>query len=254
MYCKFCGKEIDHDSSFCKHCGVDLSLVKPSSSIYLKGLSNLKSWFTGLSKRRQICLMIYFLWFWGVFVFCSIPDNGLFLVTFPILVIIIPAAVLMLGYAYRHKWFKWDRYKPKIKSGTSPQLPPNRNLSSMQDRNNRIIESQLSDGVEVHTEPEIIIIKTYPLTEFAAEHGKMQLQKDYDKRICSYIVSYVFTNKNGKRTKVLPAEGISSLTAEEISNQKYILCVNEYSDGTFRLNHRVFEQNPEVDYMTHPDE
>jgi len=225
MYCKFCGKEIDQDSLFCKHCGTNLSSDVSSSKDSLKGLSSLKSWFTSLSKGKQICMMIYFLWFWIAFVICSSEDD--FIVLFPILVIIIPAALLMLWYAYTHKWFKIDKnttYNPNI-------------------------DSQSPDVEEAFIEPENSIIKTYPLTEFAAEHGKMQLQKNYDKKSSMYVVSYVFTNKGGKKTIVEPAEDISALSAEDISNQKFVLCVNEYKDGTLRLERRFIQQNPDEDYM-----
>ena len=214
MYCKFCGKEIDQDSTFCKHCGADLSSDRYSSSTNLKGISNLKTWFTGMSKKKQICLMLYFLWFWIAFVIFSTERD--FIVSFTISVIIIPAALLMLWYAYSHKWFKWDRNIQNIESQTPPPHPPYRVHLSPQDRDTQNIESQSSDNVEESAVSEKKIIKTYPLTEFAAEYGKMQIQKDYDKKSCSYIVYYVFTNKNGNRTIVLPAEGLSSLTAEEI--------------------------------------
>ena len=252
MYCKFCGKEIDQDSTFCKHCGADLSSDRYSSSTNLKGISNLKTWFTGMSKKKQICLMLYFLWFWIAFVIFSTERD--FIVSFTIAVIIIPAALLMLWYAYSHKWFKWDRNTQNIESLTPPPLPPYRVHRSLQDRDTQNIESQLSDSVEENAVSEKIIIKTYPLTEFAAEHGKMQIQKDYDKKSCSYIVSYVFTNKNGNRTIVLPAEGLASLTAEEISKQKYVLCVNEYNNGSLRLDRRVFQRNPEEEYMPKLDD
>ncbi len=225
MYCKFCGKEIDQDSLFCKHCGTSLSSETSSSKVSLKGLTSLKAWFTSLSKGKQICLMVYFLWFWIAFVICSSEDD--FIVLFPILAIIIPAALLMLWYAYTHKWFKRD--------------------STMQ--NDPYIDTLSPDVAEEITEPENSIIKTYPLTEFAAEHGKMQLQKNYDKKSCSYVVSYVFTNMGGNKIIVEPAEEVSTLTAEEISNQKYVLCVNEYSDGTLKLERRFIQQNSDEDYM-----
>ncbi len=216
MYCKFCGKEIDQDSLFCKHCGADLSSERSASKALFKGIASLKSWFTSLSKRIQICLMVYFLWFWGAFVVCSLPDNNFFVV-FPILAIIIPAALLMLWYAYSHKWFKQRRRKPKIETILSEDSDP---------------------------EVENVVLKTYSLTEFAAENGKMQIQRNYDKNTCSYVVSYIFTNKGGKKTIVEPVEELSLLAAEEISNQKYVLCVNEYSDGVFRLERRNIQQRP----------
>jgi len=226
MYCKFCGKEIDQDSLFCKHCGTSLSSDTTSSKGSLKGISNLKSWFTSLSKGKQICLMVYFLWFWIAFVVCSSEDN--FIVAFPILVIIIPAALLMLWYAYTHKWFKRNRNVPTVSNYT--QSPA-------------VADTIMS--------PEKSIIKTYSLTEFAAEHGKMQLQKNYDKKTCSYVVSYIFTNKGGQKTIVEPAEEVTELTAEEIAMQKFTLCVNEYSDGSLKLERRIIQQNPDEDYMPH---
>ena len=116
-------------------------------------------------------------------------------------------------------------------------------------QNDPYIDTLSPDVAEEITEPENSIIKTYPLTEFAAEHGKMQLQKNYDKKSCSYVVSYVFTNMGGKKIIVKPAEEVSTLTAEEISNQKYVLCVNEYSDGTLKLERRFIQQNSDEDYM-----
>lgn len=222
MYCKFCGKEIDHDSTFCKHCGNDLSSDRRSSSTNLRGISSLKSWFTSLSKGKQICLMIYFLWFWVALVIYSSERD--FVASFTVAVIIIPAALFMLWYAYSHKWFKQESRKPNIEASST----------------------KVSETI---TEPEKIILKTYPLTVFSSEHGKMQIQKNYDKKSGSYLVSYVFTNMSGNMTIVEPAEELSTLTAEEISSQKYVLCVNEYSDGTLRLERRFIHQNPDEAYM-----
>ena len=224
MYCKYCGQEIDQDSTFCKHCGADLSSDSPSSGTNLKGVSNLKVWFTNLSKGKQICLMVYFLWFWIALVLFY-PERD-FVVSFAIAVIIIPAALLMLWYAYSHKWFKQGEDRPNIST----------------------LSQDMKETFSEPSKAEKSIIKTYPLTAFAAEHGKMQLQRNYDKESSSYIVSYVFTNDDGNKTIVEPAEDLTLLSAEEISSQKYVLCVNVYGDGSLKLERWSIPHNPD-DYM-----
>ena len=120
---------------------------------------------------------------------------------------------------------------------------------------------QLSGQSPVSSEPtKVVIIRTYHLMEFAALRGKMKLQRNYDKKTCSYVVSYAFVDGSGKTTTVLPDGDTVSLTAADISSQKHSLVVNEYSDGTFVLARKQTQATQEKatpSYMTatrHEDE
>ena len=211
MYCKFCGKEIDGDSLYCKHCGSNIATDK----LHNKALSGLFTRFSGLTKARQVAIMTYFLWFWIVFIIC-VAINGStrhfnwsqFIIGIIVFELILPALFLFIWYATRNKWFKFK----------------NRNINDTSSSN---INTTDAAG-------EIVILKTSPLMKFITEHGKMQLLRTYDKKTSTYIVSYIFTNSNGNRTKVDPSEEVQSLTAEELVRQKIhyismsIAMVNSY--------------------------
>lgn len=51
MYCKYCGKQIDDDSTFCKYCGKSLS-----------GVTNLPSPLIGLLKQRIALIALLVIW------------------------------------------------------------------------------------------------------------------------------------------------------------------------------------------------
>ena len=90
------------------------------------------------------------------------------------------------------------------------------------------------------------ITKTHPLMDFASQHGKMQMIKDYNKKTNSYdIISYAFTDNVGNVTKVQTSEAIKDWSSERISMNKYSLYVNEYSDGHYVLTLKQFPYDME---------
>lgn len=240
MYCKYCGKEIEADSSFCKHCGANLNTDKVSARSGRRN-GNIVKWFLALSKQWQIILMSYSLWLSGWIcwlIFCLTSDSDRYpkeenIVLSIICVFILPAAILFLWHYYVHL------------------RTPNVHNHISHDRESDITTLK-EDGIArriggCNNEPHIV--KEHPLLEFAKDHGKMKRIREYDAKTCSYLVFYVFANNGENIITVQSSEETKDLSSEQISTQKYILCVNEYSDGRFQLAYKQKKESPEVEFM-----
>lgn len=239
MYCKFCGKEIDADSCFCKHCGAKLNDGHIASNS-VKRNGNIIKWFLGLSKSLQIFIMSYFLWLSGWLcwlLFCLNADSHRYpkeenIVLSIICVIILPAAAVFIWHYYAHL------------------RTPNETNSSLSD-NGPGMSTLTATGTAHHKDQmdhELKIYKVHSLIGFAKEHGKMQRMREYDAKTCSYLVFFVFTDKGGNSITVQSSNETKDLSSEQISAQKYALCVNEFSDGHYQLSYREQSNESNEDY------
>lgn len=111
MYCKYCGKQIDEDSSFCKHCENNLEVTTNPSDNYI-----------GFFKRNFVVIALVIAWYiFGFFYSLTYYDNwgiifGMYLVT--------PILYGVLYWLYTHycnypirlfdksdsSWMKWVKY------------------------------------------------------------------------------------------------------------------------------------------------
>ena len=234
MYCKNCGNEIDADSLFCKNCGADLkgssSLLKSSKSNH-----NLLSKFLNLEKKWQITILVFILWILVWIFFCFIvPQKDDSIASFMLFVIIIPFIIFFIWYYYRY-----------LRNN-----PNNNKLSCEKDGVDEAKE--ILDSINGNTTFANIpcVIKIYPLMEFAKDHGKMQMVKNFDKTSSSYIISFVFTDMHGNITHVQCSESIKGLSSEQISVQKYSMCIKEYSDGHYELCDNLQSSNADEAFKT----
>ena len=237
MFCKYCGKKIDKDSRFCKHCGNDLESNSQQQS---KSTHNLLSWFLSLSKKRQICLMAYIIWLlgWGVIsIGVAAEEPSASICLFLIFAIIVPLILVFAWHYNKHLRKKSLNNEITVENDScSNQVTADASTNSNQDSN---------FGPDV--------VKTYPLVEFAKEHGKMQLIREYDKKTCSYQISFIFTDQTGKITTVLPSESTKNLTTEQITYLKYNMYIIEYQNGTFYLENTNYYARPDNEYMSKLD-
>lgn len=196
MFCKYCGKEIADDSVFCQYCGKQLIERTDRKS---------NSWpfqrFKSLSKRWQIAIMLYLLWFllsiclWIGGVWYDWFDDRDGWITEIMVVLIIPMLVLFNWY-----YFKRLRKPKSINTQVNKKLPV-----------------RLS------------------LVEFSKQHGKMQVKTVANPTINEVRSYCAFINDQGVETKVEFSESLGVLRPQEISERKNQLIIVQQSDESFQL-------------------
>lgn len=72
---------------------------------------------------------------------------------------------------------------------------------------------------------------------FAKSHGKMQLVRKTISETNDTELYCLFEDSEGNAVSVFFAKELGVLSAEDISKNKYRLCVKEYSDGFFELDY-----------------
>ena len=198
MFCKKCGKDISDDSLFCQYCGEQLSEAAATKKQERKGLLRR---FQSLSKGWQICLMSYVCWAFLWIILCSTEaidesDWGPCILLF---VIVLPVLALFIWYYFTHL-----RKKSKKKL------------------------AHKDDKAKGDQQPSIEQEKTgfviFTLLQFAKEYGKMQVRSEKDNG--TITSSYcVFTNSEGKETKVDFTSSTNMMSATDISQNKEHLFV-----------------------------
>ena len=79
------------------------------------------------------------------------------------------------------------------------------------------------------------IIKTWPLLQFAREHGKMQVGDFVNKETGEEFKSCIFTKPDGTRTFVAFASAMGELTPQQIAAMKDELLVVQLESGNYSL-------------------
>ena len=209
MYCRYCGKPIDGDGNFCKHCGKNLY----ENNSKKKGLR----WFEKIKSQPpkiQIVLIVYSIWF--LIWVCILINNSSYsyfvkngILPFFLFAIVCPFILLCIVYLFGMKK-KYD--------------------------NNKRCQQKYSEGKrmgpsDMSSNNSSTIIETQPLLDFAKQKGKMQIVRRSDqRRYC------LFTSTSGE-TIVELSQNTYNLSAEEISTNKHFLCVNLLHNGIYELDY-----------------
>ena len=210
MYCKHCGKEIADDSVFCRYCGGQLLEKAKTREKPLQG-------FKSLSKKWQIAIMLYVVWF--LLSIClwlgNVWDDWFGDRSGWLTEIIVAIAVPMLALFI---WYYFARLrKVGEENEANKQIPKENNFG-------KLVQS--------------VKIVSMPLMDFALQHGKMQVKTVVNTTTDEVFSFCVFTNEQGIETKVQFAKDMGTLRPQEIAELKEQLVVVQKLDGSFELNQR----------------
>jgi RNA polymerase subunit RPABC4/transcription elongation factor Spt4 len=223
MYCRYCGKLVEDDSTFCKYCGNNLV----GEFIVKKESENFIAKFNSLSESKQKFILFFALWvllvLWTLLHYCELEhwdryDGIPFSVT-TLLIFVLPYIGFIIYY-----FVKLRKNKKQFKN----------NISIEKDKSDIELEQEkviVSETVKL----ERVLVKSYLLLDFARINGKMQMVKD-DKENGEIENYCIFTSSDGNIKRVNFSTKISTFTVKDISEHKYNLCVNEYTDGVFELD------------------
>lgn len=210
MYCKHCGKEIADDSMFCRYCGGQLLEKAKTREKPLQG-------FKSLSKKWQIAIMLYAVWFllsiclWLGNVWDDWFGDRSGWLTEIIVAITVPMLALFI-------WYYFARLrKVGEENEANKQIPKENNFG-------KLVQS--------------VKIVSMPLMDFALQHGKMQVKTVVNTTTDEVFSFCVFTNEQGIETKVQFANDMGTLRPQEIAERKEQLVVVQKLDGSFELNQR----------------
>ncbi len=221
MYCRYCGKLVEDDSAFCKYCGNNLV----GEFIVKKESENFIAKFNSFSESKQKFILFFALWvllvLWFLILFLELntksEDIPFFITT--LLIFVLPYIGFIIYY-----FVKLRKNKKQLKS----------RFSAKEDKLDVNVEKEnviTSETVKL----ERVLVKTYLLLDFARNNGKMQMVKD-DKENGEIENYCIFTSSDGNIKRVNFSTKISTFTVKDISEHKYNLCVNEYTDGVFELD------------------
>lgn len=131
MFCKYCGKQIDDDSSYCKYCGRNL-LESDTKNHSVSG-GGIKEKFTLLPRSYQISILLYIVWLLGwLCVLIGNSDDNHFseriVLPFFLFTVLIPFAIVSLVYIHNlYKRNKITQYN-NIKSNTEVEVTEDSHL------------------------------------------------------------------------------------------------------------------------------
>ena len=218
MYCRYCGKEIADDAAFCQYCGGQLQVERKRKVLSIKR-------FQSLSRNWQICIMCYVVWFLaGICVLIGLGPYGcedrychsFSEVLWPVLlaVVVAPVTAFFIWYYRTHlqteKMEKPKETKKKVKKG----------------KDNEIAKKNIPIDIRMFT---------YPLVDFAIQHGTMQVKTVANPTTNEVRSFCVFTNEQGIETEVHFSQELGPLRPQEIAERKEQLVVVQKMDGTFEL-------------------
>lgn len=236
MYCRNCGKVIEDDSSFCKYCGKKLSSGIPLSQN--KGISTR---FLELSKKKQIALIVYGIWFlcWVCYLIANADKRHFaedYVFFFFLCTIVIPFIVVGGWHIYLINSDKKIKASPETESSKSTHSHIQSNELSLK------IETVTKEGQFSSTMTPKVLSSTL-LLNFARDNGKMQVinKKKFDGKYERYCQ---FTTEDGKVIRVDFSERIGFFNSKDISDNKYQLSVNKLVDGTYCLD---FLEDKQID-------
>ena len=208
MFCKFCGKEIEKNSNFCRLCGNNLG----------KSNFNINTILGENVTWMKYLILLYILWFLiGVcYVLCNIPDDfddfySEVVYQTVLYTIVIPYAIFCAIYIFL-----------KIRKKQLFKLYSLNNTSSPIIENVHFYENEKEEKCKLKE------IKT--LLEFSNENGQMQIiKKDGMKEYCTFT--------NGSKIIVVGfSNRLGVLSGIEISNQKFSLCIKCFENGGYELD------------------
>lgn len=212
MYCKHCGKEIDADSRFCKHCGKSLENTPnptPIPQTVPQGIPQAIPQGIPLPAKSGNGLFSRFL---------SLSKKW--------------QIILMLLILWILAWICGIFYS----IGPEGYITGNFILCVIAIPTFILFIWHYFKHLAIHSNKvEVRLVMSYPLVDFANEHGKMQVAWDYNKKSRLYDMSFTFTSQSGKVIRVYPSEELKYLEPEQLPNYKSWLYVNEYSDGHYML-------------------
>ena len=243
MYCKYCGKQIEEDSLYCKFCGENLNDVTKAQKV-IAPRTELLEWFKSLSLKVQILIIIYIAYLLSLICYLSYSLANGYEEAFGeviILGLIIPF-VLISGYYF------WKRYKENKSVSIKKDILPS-NTSKETEVNvepNKSLEVSLRTKVIESNVPSKKLKGTEPLLLFAKSHGKMQLVKKAISETNATEHYCLFEDSEGNAVNVFFAKEVGILSAEDISKNKYKLCVKEYIDGIFELDYMEDNDSDEL--------
>lgn len=237
MYCRNCGKQIEDDSVFCKYCG-----KKILSEIPLSQNNGISACFLGLSKRKQIALIIYGIWLlcWLCYLIANADRRHFaeeYVFPFFLYTIVIPFIVVGVWHIYKiNSKKKINVESPRAEVSSSTQSHIQSNELSLK------IEVATQEGQLPSTMTPRVLFSTL-LLNFARDNGKMQVvnKKISDGKYDRYCQ---FTSEDGKVIRVDFSERIGFLNSKEISENKYQLTVNKLADGSYCLD---FIEDKQID-------
>lgn len=238
MYCKYCGQIIEEDSVFCKHCGQKMdgsnleSKDKDSNSIVSK--------FTSLSPNQQIAIIVY-----GIFALvwvCVLIGNASerhfaekFVLPFFVCMVLLPSFLLCCLYVYKLKKNRLPTLRKENLSDITTLKNRLQNSISQKDNSDNSQKESPVVKTQCNSTKSKLILSSEPLLSFAGKHGKMQVvdrnvdNQDLREHYC------LFTDSVGKTVKVEFCAKTETLSAKEISANKYQLCVTKYENGNYEL-------------------
>lgn len=226
MYCRYCGKEIEDDSIYCQYCGK--KLTNDFHQILPINQHSIVQKFNALSKNIQYIILAYCLWFllWMLFLIINADEEKVFFPVF-LFAIVIPFTIFCIWFVLLKN--RHEDSKSSINSKETLSLGSNSPRTIAVEPP---IEQEQESAIVSNSEDISDVIKTELLLDFAKEYGKMQVvKKSTDEGICSFCT---FTSNHGV-VEVFFSPEIGHLTADEIAQQKYYLCVKTYKSGKFEL-------------------
>ena len=90
MYCKYCGKQIDEDSKFCKECGKSLNIIDSSNN------------YIGFFQKHLVLIALIVIWYFIGYLYSSAyydrEDSGIIFGMY----LVTPIIVGLLYWVYKH--------------------------------------------------------------------------------------------------------------------------------------------------------
>lgn len=234
MYCWHCGKEIEDSDTFCKYCGKKVT-IDSEPLVY----RNYNKWerFNELSKPKQIIIILYavyvLIWFFAILD----DEESRFRFLFPsffLWTIVIPFVLVALWYIY--KICKKSNEDSNVEQNT--QSFYKENVENTPTKSNAEILSENSvvkPQTKSSNKPSELVFSEM-LIQFARQNGRMQLVRKeipngQDDCYCK------FTSADGNEVRVEFSDRTRGLSPKEISENKYNLSVNKFTDGHFCLDY-----------------
>lgn len=242
MYCKYCGKIIEDDSIFCKHCGKKIDNTFDAVSGNLR--PSIVSRFTMLPQKVQIIIIVYGIWLlgWICVLIANADDRNFtknFLMPFFLCNILLPFVLLSVFYIYKMNHKNGEQKEPAISSGSNSietlkdAVNPIEKISASSTPKDVIAESSVLPS----TIDQKIYVGSELLLTFARQKGKMQIVNKSSEVSGSQVHYCLFTDSAGNTTRVDFNSQTESLSAKEISEKKYQLCVNQFKNGNYELTY-----------------
>ena len=237
MYCKFCGKQIEDDSLFCKFCGKKVSsrsISNPSSKMI-----NILDGFKALSKSYQVSIILYSIWFlgWICFLIANADERHFgenCLLPFFLFTVLFPFVGICSIYLYRLTKKKHRNESQQLQNTIEINKKPFDNTFNL-------VPEGISVDNKMDTENNPISYNNVTCTEsllsFHRKNGKMQIIEKINESTMLKERYCLFAASNGDTKLVYFSEQTKNLTAQEISEKKYQLCIEHQSNGSFILNY-----------------